>query len=227
MFCRVFAPLVLDQVIVAVFLAYGGAILWALRGQVDLAHARLTAGERPLRLWRWIGVALIASGLSDVAIAVAAATGNVDWLPWLVTGFTSVNLLALGVLGLSPSLEAVAEVEPEVGPSEDDAALVAALERLMAEKRLWLDPDLTLARIARRMAVPAKTLSAAVNRVRGENISRVVNGWRIAHAAEALRQGVSVTEAMLGSGFNTKSNFNREFLRVKGMAPSDWVKGGE
>jgi AraC-like DNA-binding protein len=32
----------------------------------------------------------------------------------------------------------------------------------------------------------------------------------------------SVTTAMLDSGFNTKSNFNREFLRVTGASPSKW-----
>ena len=75
------------------------------------------------------------------------------------------------------------------------------------------------------MGVPAKALSAAVNRVRGENISRVVNRWRVEHAAGMLTGGASVTEAMLGSGFNTKSNFNREFLRVMGQAPTAWMAG--
>jgi AraC-like DNA-binding protein len=36
--------------------------------------------------------------------------------------------------------------------------------------------------------------------------------------------GQSMTEAMLGSGFNTKSNFNREFLRVTNHSPTDWTK---
>jgi AraC-like DNA-binding protein len=127
-----------------------------LCGTPDLAHARLGAGERPLRLWRWIGVALIVSALTDVVIPVLLA----------------------------------------------------------------------LARIARRMAVPAKALSGAINRVRGENVSRVVNGWRIAEACTLMRGGASVTEAMLGAGFNTKSNFNREFLRVIGKAPKDWLRSG-
>jgi len=29
---------------------------------------------------------------------------------------------------------------------------------------------------------------------------------------------------MFASGFNTKSNFNREFLRVIGASPRDWLK---
>jgi AraC-like DNA-binding protein len=37
-----------------------------------------------------------------------------------------------------------------------------------------------------------------------------------------LQAGDSVTVAMLGSGFNTKSNFNREFLRITGRTPSTW-----
>ena len=63
----------------------------------------------------------------------------------------------------------------------------------------------------------------AINRVRGENVSRVVNGWRIAEACLLLRKGDGVTQAMLGAGFNTKSNFNREFLRVMGMATTEWL----
>jgi AraC-like DNA-binding protein len=29
---------------------------------------------------------------------------------------------------------------------------------------------------------------------------------------------------MLSAGFNTKSNFNREFLRVAGVPPSEWLR---
>jgi AraC-like DNA-binding protein len=217
---------VLDLWIVLVFLVYGGAILWSLRGTPDLAHARLGAGERPLRLWRWIGVALIVSALSDVLIPVLLAIGREEWVAWLLTLFSSATLLVLGALGLSPSLEAVAEPEAAPVATADDAALVDAMEALMVEKRLWLDPDLTLARIARRMGVPAKGLSAAINRVKCENVSRVVNAWRIAEACAQMRGGASVTEAMLGAGFNTKSNFNREFLRAMGKAPKDWLRSG-
>ncbi|NHF73821.1 AraC family transcriptional regulator [Paracoccus xiamenensis] len=42
---------------------------------------------------------------------------------------------------------------------------------------------------------------------------------------DMLLQGQSVADAMLSSGFNTKSNFNREFLRVAGASPSDWLQG--
>lgn len=68
--------------------------------------------------------------------------------------------------------------------------------------------------------MPAKQVSSAVNRVTGENASRHVNGHRLHHAMTLLRRGDSVTAAMLSSGFSTKPNFNREFRRVTGTAPS-------
>ncbi|MGL5010519.1 MAG: helix-turn-helix domain-containing protein [Paracoccaceae bacterium] len=94
----------------------------------------------------------------------------------------------------------------------------------MARDKPYLDPNLTLAHLARKLRVPAKTLSAAINRATGENVSRFVNAERIRHAQSILLRGETVTEAMLASGFNTKSNFNREFLRVAGASPSDWLK---
>jgi AraC-like DNA-binding protein len=223
---RIAAPDLLDPAIIVVFLAYGAAILFSLIRNPDLAHARLGAGERPLRLWRWVGVSLVLSALSDVLIIGALIAGYRDWIGWLVTGFSTLFLAVIGALMLADEAASVAEVEDATlrTPTEADELLVARLEAMMAERQLWRDTDLTLARVARRMGVPAKALSAAVNRVKGQNISRVINGWRIRHAAERLQAGTSVTEAMLEAGFGTKSNFNREFLRVMGRSPTEWLR---
>ncbi|MXQ07852.1 helix-turn-helix domain-containing protein [Alphaproteobacteria bacterium GH1-50] len=93
----------------------------------------------------------------------------------------------------------------------------------MERERPYLDPNLALERLARQVRVPAKALSVTINRATGENVSRYVKAARIAHAQALLLAGETVTEAMLSAGFNTKSNFNREFLRVTGASPSDWL----
>jgi len=54
-------------------------------------------------------------------------------------------------------------------------------------------------------------------------VSRYVNNARIAASQKAMLEGETVTSAMLSSGFNTKSNFNREFLRIAGSSPSRWL----
>ncbi len=93
----------------------------------------------------------------------------------------------------------------------------------MREKRLWADADLNLARLARRMGVPARAVSEAVNRVHGISVSHYVNNHRITEARRLLSEtDMPVTRILFEAGFMTKSNFNREFLRVTGENPSDW-----
>ena len=106
--------------------------------------------------------------------------------------------------------------------SEEDTQIIDRLDALMEQGRLYLDPDFTLIRLARRLGLPVKTLSSAINRVSGGNVSRYINARRIKAACAALEQGDSVTEAMLSAGFNTKSNFNREFLRITGKTPREF-----
>lgn len=222
-------PVFVDQAIFAAYLAYGAALLLALTGGGDaLERVRLDSGDAALWLWRGIGCALIASALTDALIFGLMATGLGAWREGVISLLSATTLLILGGISLSPDAgTATPQAPPPTppGPTEDDARLVAQMDRILTEKSLYLDPDLTLTRIARVMRVPTKTLSAAVNRVTGENISRHVNRLRIDHACGLLLSGSGVTVAMFSSGFNTKSNFNREFLRLRGQAPSDWLKG--
>ena len=231
LFCGMTAPDMLDHAVLVSFFGYGGALLLTLRmGRDSLERTRLDSGEAPLRIWRWIGVALILSGCSDGVIQAMELAGLGAWRSLVVSLMWGGTLLAIGGLALSDVLAPGEEAEaPEptsapVAATAGDAALVAQMEALLAERQMYLEPGLTLAQIARRLRVPAKTLSGAINRVKGENVSRVVNGLRIAHACMQLQTGAGVTQAMLESGFNTKSNFNREFLRVTGLAPSDWQR---
>ncbi|WP_227287702.1 AraC family transcriptional regulator [Boseongicola sp. H5] len=230
--CVFFAPATLDVIVPGVFLGYGAAILITLHRSTDMPLARLEAGEMPGNLWRALAWAMIASAVSDVAIAFAILLGRADWAGWIVTVFSSAALLALGVLSSRSSASAgEAEVQSDPLPAAptpedlaDDAAIVERLNTLLSRDALYLEPDLTIARLARRLHVPEKRLSAAVNRATGENVSRYINGWRIRNACRLLDDGKSVTFAMLESGFNTKSNFNREFKRVAGTSPSAYAK---
>lgn len=112
---------------------------------------------------------------------------------------------------------------PARAATEDHRQIATALDDLMREKRLWADPDLNLARLARRLGLPARAVSEAVNRVHGISVSHYVNNHRITEACRLLAESdMPVTRILFEAGFMTKSNFNREFLRVTGESPSDW-----
>jgi AraC-like DNA-binding protein len=90
---------------------------------------------------------------------------------------------------------------------------------------LFADPDINLSRMARRLHMPARDVSKAINQATELNVSQYVNGLRIEEACRVMQTTeISITEVVFQCGFNTKSNFNREFLRVKGVAPSVWRK---
>ncbi len=224
-FCRLFTPVALDIVIPALFLGYGVAILLVLRRGADgLPRLALGAGERPTHLWRAVAWALIGSAVSDAAIVAAQVAGAGDLVPWIVSVASSLTLVLVGGLALAPDLQPDAPnaPEPDLEEAAAEADVLQRLGQMMTAERLYLDPELTLNRLSRRLRVPAKRLSEAINRHSGGNAARYINGFRVEAACALLKQGDSVTEAMLASGFNTKSNFNREFLRVIRQSPTAW-----
>ncbi len=71
--------------------------------------------------------------------------------------------------------------------------------------------------------MPARHVSTAINRQHGVNVSHYINGFRLDEACRLLAEtDLSVTEVHLEAGFQTKSNFNREFRRKFGQSPSEW-----
>lgn len=231
----------LDLLVIGPFVGYGVALLIALRpGVAELPLARLASGNAPRWLWRTVAVSLLVSAAGDGLIYWNQLTQWGEWRLLLISAMSSLMLLALGAIGLSPEWRSVnsdpagqaagntpwtAQWEESNTPTPEtaDPALLTRLEAYMRESKPWLNPDLTLVALARKLGVPAKTLSAAVNLGHGENVARYVNRFRIEHACHLLRAGQPVTSALYDSGFNTKSNFHREFLRIHQMTPTQWL----
>lgn len=112
------------------------------------------------------------------------------------------------------------------GVTEDRAGhteVLDSLKRLFTKKRLHHSEDLSLRRLSRRLGLPDRKVSEAVNRVREVNLSHYVNEYRIRDACTLLRDSdQSILQVALAAGFASKSNFNRHFQRVTGQAPSAW-----
>lgn len=182
-------------------------------------------------LWRAAIFATIALiGLMIVADGLVFAISLVVSNPNLVTILTGVSGLFVGfvfvvaLIGVPIVLRASQRGVPvHATPSDADHALMQTLNAIMKDKELFRDSNLTLARIAKRLSVPTRDLSGAINRTTGENFSRFINGYRIAYAKGALQEtDLPVTEVMFEAGFLSKSSFNTEFRRVTGLTPSQF-----
>ncbi|WP_244618645.1 helix-turn-helix domain-containing protein [Rhizobium sp. 18065] len=238
----------LDLLIIAEFLFYGLALLWLARlGPDGLVAARLDGTLRSYRSLQLTGLVLIGSAATDVAISLDMLWSGGQYSALVVSASTTAILLLLGIAAVAVGSEEAGDEDldnetpapdvstrdgrmPVIGgagavalASGEDQQVAADLDRLMSERRLYADTGLNLARIARRMSLPARSVSQAVNRVHGISVSHYVNNHRITEACRLLSQtDLPVTRIVFDAGFMTKSNFNREFLRVTGISPSDW-----
>lgn len=109
---------------------------------------------------------------------------------------------------------------------EQEAQAIYARWQKKLETEQWylLEDGLSISRAAKKMVVPSRKLSQAINRFYGASYSQMINDYRVAKAKELLKQKIDlpITEVMMASGFNTKSQFHREFSRVTGMSPSGY-----
>jgi AraC-like DNA-binding protein len=240
-----FWPDGLDLLVIGAFVTYGVALLLALRpGAAELPLSRLASDNVPRWLWQFVALTLLVSALGDGLIYLDQLMQSGESRARLISVMSSLMLLALGSIGLSPEWRLPDSLDDSRGaqqpasqipsdsahaePAADvldaaDPALLARLDAYMREARPWLNPDLTLVALARKLGVPSKTLSAAVNLGHGENVARYVNRRRIEHACKLLMAGQAVTRALFDSGFNTKSNFHREFQRIHHLTPTQWL----
>lgn len=223
-FCRD----LVDLLLLAVFATYGWA-LWRLtvrHGDEVMAEASLHRMRPALRAARLTAAMMLFFAVSDAALAIHAGFYGPDHVP-LVVGLMNIAAIAVVLAYYFAPEPAVTDSSaasmPE--PTGEDRAILARAEAALEERDLYKSDNLSLARLARKAGVPAREVSAAINRVSGLNVSQFVNNRRIAEACRQLRESDgNVTQIMLDSGFSTKSNFNREFRRVTGTSPAEYRK---
>jgi AraC-like DNA-binding protein len=218
----------IDVALPAIFIGYAGAILHLMRAGPDALRRTPFESAAPVyRALFFAAVTLLLSAALDLFVFL-----DFSWTQGrhAASMVAVANLMALIILSIAGAVavrgRAPAETEDEGGSSvavPGDRETLDAIQALMQTKRPYRDPDLNLDRLARKAVLPARRISAAINRATGKNVSQFVNDFRIAEACDLLKDtDKSVTEIMLEVGFQTKSNFNREFRRVAQMTPVQW-----
>ena len=103
-----------------------------------------------------------------------------------------------------------------------------ALLAFMDSDQPFLDPDLSLPRLAEKSRIPQKTLSRVINERVGVNFNDFVNEYRIRESCRLLSSrpsGTPVLDILYESGFNSKSTFNDAFKKKTGKTPSEFRAG--
>lgn len=228
LFIRIFWPVATDFILFIIFSGYGcGLFRIAWHCEHNFKVNRLAESTHPVKMAFFAGCFLCISGLTDLAVTFDFSIAGGKHAPGLIVIFQMALLPVIAAAIVSAGKTTVVidnRVETPksvVAPSREHKRIYSQLNKQVCETQIYLNPDLTLSILARKTGIPARHLSGAINSVCQCNFSQWINGFRIERAKELLLSTLlPVTEIMLKSGFTTKSNFNREFLRVSGVSPT-------
>ncbi|WP_339335289.1 helix-turn-helix domain-containing protein [uncultured Maricaulis sp.] len=120
--------------------------------------------------------------------------------------------------------EAPVEAALSAPATTEERAMGRWLRQRVETEQLYLDPELKVASLARRLREPDYRISRAITAGLGErNFNRFINRYRIEHAKTLLRDRTrresSILDIALDSGFASIGPFNRAFKDSEGVTP--------
>lgn len=100
------------------------------------------------------------------------------------------------------------------------------LNTLMEEEKAFLDPDLTLKKLAQQLRIHYNQLSRIINEKFKLSFNDYINKYRIREAQKKLTDPAetnkNILEIMYDAGFYSKSTFNTAFKKFTGTTPSKY-----
>lgn len=130
-----------------------------------------------------------------------------------------------GELSVSADNELKETAEPASGYEQE----IERLKTVMHADKPYLNPDLTLADLAKSVNVPRNTLSYIINNALKENFYSFINSYRVEEVKASLtdpgNKDFTILALAFDAGFNSKSTFNSIFKQKTGLSPSQYRSG--
>ena len=122
------------------------------------------------------------------------------------------------------------EIEKKIRKSKivnlDLDKIKSSLLQLLEVEKIYLNENLTLGDIAKKLQISNHQLSEYLNTVEQTQFYQLLGKYRVEEAKKNIREKPKSTflEIALISGFNSKSNFNQVFKQISGYTPSEFKK---
>ena len=112
-----------------------------------------------------------------------------------------------------------------VSTSYDEEKRLAALQKLMMEEQLFLQPRITLGDVAERLDSNTTYVSRLVNNAYNLGFPEFINTLRVDYAEQYIlnHREAKQEEIATKCGFLSASSFNNTFKRITGMTPKVWL----
>jgi AraC-like DNA-binding protein len=108
------------------------------------------------------------------------------------------------------------------------AAIYESLIKSITNEKVFTDPELTLGALASKLIVHSNHLSQVINTYEQKNFYDFINFHRIEEfkriVALAENRNYTLVSLAYDCGFNSKASFNRNFKKVTGLSPSEFLQ---
>ncbi len=109
---------------------------------------------------------------------------------------------------------------------EETTVLYDRLEKQMADKQPFLEPNLSLRQLAESIDMHPNQLSQVLNERAGQNFSAYINSYRLeafkARVAAPANRQMTILALAYDSGFSSKTVFNTFFKKKMGITPKEY-----
>lgn len=203
-------------------------LIWGITFYKKMQKQNLHFSKKSKRLGEVI-CALIVIGALSIFIPNNVWFSSI-WVPlglyFIISVFLTLTeyLVSQGWI-LAPILDA--NNEPAVNTiSIDENILETNIRRYIEEEKAYLNSNLRIEDVARKLATNRTYISKAINRMTGFNFNTYLNKLRIKAAIEMIEKDPNMPLEIVAEkcGFNTASAFTKVFKKETGITPKEKKK---
>ncbi|GBF37151.1 DNA-binding helix-turn-helix protein [Leptospira johnsonii] len=210
---------------------YLGLILFTLGKVLKDKNVDLLESRREFRvIFSWVtGLYSMSVVLMEVITKDAGYSVQLDLINSSFI-FVLVFFISFRIFQFRENVFPTEEIQKEEVTEEPlDENLLQKLNSLLKDQKVFLQENLTILALAKRLNVPEKKVRRLINQGLGyRNFNEFLNHFRIKEAMFILsdpdKNDFQVLRIAMDLGYGSLAPFNRAFKEIVGMTPSDFRK---
>ncbi|MDY8135597.1 helix-turn-helix domain-containing protein [Aquimarina sp. 2201CG5-10] len=179
---------------------------------------------------KWLAIFCFICIFLNVVRNLISVYPDTTYLPviFCATALFSLYYITIGSL-IQININNVISARFENNKSKEELEeILKNIETYLVENKLYLNPEMNLKTFSKKINLPERTISRAINRIKKKNFTNYINTYRIEEFKHLLTdkeyKKYSISAIADEVGFNSRASFYKNFKDIVGVSPSDYVK---